>query len=314
MKTFIDRRAFIKGGLALGAAGALGLKAHKARGAGAGSGPGNRAGADLAVSKDPDPFRSTRQALEALGGPEKYLGGGPKVGLLINHPFRNPGTFVNADVALAVAVMCLQAGAKEVRSLKIEPPDYWQRAAQAGRWPSEIKSIKPCSGEYVKTRIEKGTALKEGRIIRDLFEVDLLINVSITKDHEGTRYSGILKNMMGAATHSTCRFFHNGSGTPGWYGDLDHMDQCIADINLLRPPDLAVADATRFILTNGPFGPGKMAEPGLVLAGVDPVLVDAYGVGLLGLWPKEVTMIGRSEAAGLGRADLGRARVLKIEA
>jgi uncharacterized protein (DUF362 family) len=267
----------------------------------------------LAVVKGEDPFASTWRALEAAGGLDRRLSGGPVVGLLINHPFRNPGAHVNPDVALAVAVMCLQSGVKEVRSLKAEPSGYWKRAAQAGRWASEIRALRPNSGDYVKTGISKGLALREGRIIRDLLEVDVFINVSVTKDHEGTGYSGVLKNMMGAATHSTCRFFHTGSGTSGWYGDVDHLSQCIADINLLRPPDLSVADATEFITENGPFGPGKLARPKKVLAGTDPVLVDAYGTTLLGLKPQGVAMLGRAAAAGLGRPDLAKAAIQEIE-
>jgi len=267
---------------------------------------------DLAVVQGGDPFRSAWRAVEAVGGLDRRVSGGSLVGLLINHPFRNPGTFVNPDVALAVAVICLQSGAREVRSLKAEPSGYWARASQAGRWPSELKALKPCRGDYVRTRVEKGLALKEGQIIRDLLECDVFVNVSITKDHEGTGYSGVLKNMMGAATHSTCRFFHTGSGAPGWYGDVDHLSQCIADLNLLRRPDLAVADATEIIRTNGPFGPGDLARPGKVLAGTDPVLVDAYGTTILGLKPEGVGLVVRSAEAGLGRPDLEKARVVEL--
>ena len=160
--------------------------------------------------------------------------------------------------------------------------------------------------------LRRTLALKEAEIVRDLFEVDVFINISIAKHHDGTEFSCILKNMMGALPHSTCRYFHMGSGTPGWYGDLDHMDQCIADINLVRRPDLCIADATRFLTTNGPFGPGKLKREDTVVAGRDPVLTDAYCCRFLGLKPDELGMVQRAAMHGIGSADVASARVVEV--
>jgi uncharacterized protein (DUF362 family) len=66
------------------------------------------------------------------------------------------------------------------------------------------------------------------------------------------------------------------------------------------------------VTTNGPFGPGKLARPQKVVAGADPVAVDAYCARLLGLDAHAVSMIRLSAAAGLGQADLKRTKIVEL--
>ncbi|WP_169742987.1 DUF362 domain-containing protein [Desulfobacter vibrioformis] len=54
-----------------------------------------------------------------------------------------------------------------------------------------------------------------------------------------------MKNMMGLTSSSTNHFFHFGSGSSGWYDDPEFLSQCIADVNLVRRPDLSVFDGLR---------------------------------------------------------------------
>ncbi len=82
--------------------------------------------------------------------------------------------------------------------------------------------------------------------------------------------------------------------------DPDFLGQCIADINLVRKPDLVVMDATEFILTNGPSGPGEMKKENKVVAGTDIVAVDAYCAGFLEREADEVAAIQKASALGLG--------------
>jgi uncharacterized protein (DUF362 family) len=254
---------------------------------------------------------NTRKAVEGIGGIGRFVGRGSKVGLLVNHPFRNPGTHVNPEIALAVVKMCHEAGARTVYDLKPAPAGYWQRSPRAKELAGEIRALRS-GGDYLDVEVPKGRCLKKGEILRELLEVDVLINVSIAKDHEGTRFSGILKNMMGAATYSTCRFFHHGHGTGGWYGDVEFLSQCVADINLLRRAELSIADCTELVTTNGPFGPGKLTRPLKIVSGADPVAVDAYCTRFLGLDPNAVSMIRLSAAGGLGQSDLGRTKIVEL--
>jgi uncharacterized protein (DUF362 family) len=272
--------------------------------------PASAAGAqaesvDLCAVTGTDAYQSTIKAIEQLGGMGRFVPKGATVGLLINHQFRNPGAHVNPDVAAAVAALCWEAGAKSVLSLKDERFTYWRRD---GRGAEAARRITACSGNYAAVEIPRGQALKSVEIVTEFLTVDVLINVSVAKHHEGTNYACTLKNTMGALTYGTCQFFHFGHGKGGWYGDVGFLSQCVADLNRLRKPDLAVADATTILTTNGPFGPGKLATPHAVVAGVSAVSVDAYCTRFLNLTPAQVAMIARSAALGLGEADLGKVK------
>lgn len=304
--THYTRREFIKTGIVAGTAAVYGTAAFPRAGLAAAS-------PELAVVSGGDAYTNALRAVDALGGMGKFVSKGSKVGLLVNSPFGNPGTHTDPDVALAVLKGCWDAGAKSVISLKSEPAGYWDGGTKAASLKDAVAALTPCSDDYVTHTLSGTRSLKEADVIRELFEVDVFINVSIAKHHTGTNFSCILKNMMGALPHHTCRFFHMGTGKAGWYGDLDHMSRCIAEINSVRRPDLSIADATRFITSNGPFGPGNLVTGNTVVAGVDPLLTDAYCSRYLDLKPDEVGMIREAAAMGLGKADPARAAVLELE-
>jgi uncharacterized protein (DUF362 family) len=292
-----SRRAFVKAGIET----ALGRAWSSAPAASAAVEP-----VDLCAVTGTDAFQNTTKAVEQLGGMGRFVPKGATVGLLINHQFKNPGAHVNPDVAAAVVALCWDAGAKSVVSLKDERFAYWPRG---GRSADAARRLTPCSGQYLTVEVPRGQALKKAEVIKEYLAADVLINVSVAKDHEGTRYAGVLKNAMGALTYNTCQFFHFGHGKGGWYGDVEFLSQCVADLNLLRKPDLAVADATTILTSNGPFGPGKLAKPQTVVAGVSAATVDAYSTRFLGLDAKRVAMIVRSAALGLGETDLSKVKV-----
>jgi len=68
-------------------------------------------------------------------------------------------------------------------------------------------------------------------------------------------------------------------------------------------------DATEFVTTNGPAGPGEIQRPRKVVAGRDMVAVDAYCAEVRGLRSSDVQMIGMAHEHGLGEVDLSTLRV-----
>ena len=154
--------------------------------------------------------------------------------------------------------------------------------------------------------IPGGLVLKDARITKDLWECDVFINISITKHHEGVRYSGALKNMMGLCPFTTNSYFHWGTLKLGWYADVDHLSQCIADLNLIKKPDLCISDATSFITENGPYGPGRLGGAETVVASMNRVSLDAFCCRFLGLQPEDVLMIRKASLHGLGEMNLDR--------
>ena len=309
MSKTIKRREFMKSGAVLGTAALAGglLDARSLTGQ-------TPPPPDLAVVTGADRMVAVTKGLEAIGGMKRFVKPGSTVGLIVNAPawWKNPGSHTHPDLTLAVILAALEAGAKEIQYLIDPLTDYWKRAPLASKYAKEIASVKKCSANYVETSVAKSKALKKTSVVKEFLDCDVLINLPIIKNHVGVGMSGNLKNLMGANSNASNQFFHAGSGAKSEYGDVPFLAQCIADMNTLRKPDLCVADATEFLLTNGPAGPGELRKLGKVILGTDPVAVDAYGAPFVDLKASEVLMISKSAEWGLGQPDVSKLKIKEI--
>ena len=308
----LNRRAFLRRSLATATAALLGGYGGPAMAGSrilhAASAPVNDAVAIIGE----DYFAGTLAAVSRLGGIEAFVPRGASVGLLVNSPFKNFGASVNPDITLAVVHLCRQAGCGEIRYLKDPHAGYWQRARRHRQFEDQIRQLRFVGGDHRKVDVSGGRILETVKVTRALPDCDVFINVAIAKHHKGVEYTGLLKNMMGLCPFATNSYFHWGTLKLGWYADLEHLNQCIADLNLVRRPDLCIVDATEFITENGPWGPGPIKKHRAVLAGTDPVALDAYGCTLLGLAPEDVPMIPKAAAHGLGRIPAGGPKITSI--
>ena len=245
-------------------------------------------------------FDNTMKALNALGGMQKFVQRGNTVGILVNSPLTNVGAFTKPDITLAIVKMCLDAGAKRVYALNNISQDYWRLSKLSETMRSEIDRIQ-YSDEMTEVAIKKGKALKKAEISKALLSCHVYINLPIVKDHTGIGFSGSLKNVMGTCSKSTCRRFHEGGR---YKDDIEFLAQSIADVNLIRRPDLCVVDATEFLVTNGPWGPGKVLKPREVIATTNDLAADMYSIRHLGLNWEELPVIRCAQHHGYGPRNL----------
>ena len=313
MKYGITRRRFIKGSAAVGATVTVGggLFGEFAADAWA----KETATAGLAAVTSPDGFANTIAAVNAVGGMTRFVSKGSSVVINANTAFKHRGSIVDPGMLLATLKLCADAGAQEMWLIKGTKDNFWERCDRAADFPGLIDSVKVSEREMKVVEIAGGVALKQAHVDRRLLEADHYLDVTVAKHHKGCEFTGALKNTMGACPHDpTCRFFHVGSNpdSEDWYPDLNHLSQCVADLNLVRRPDLCILDAGEILTTNGPFGPGKLANPQAVVASADMVAIDAYGVRYLGLEPTDIPMIAMAEKHGLGSADLAKIGVMEI--
>ena len=269
---------------------------------------------DLSIVNGTDYFTNTMKVVDILGGISKFVSKGSKVGILINSPWDKHGTYTNPDVALAVLKMCIDAGAKEIYSIEDASKNYWKRSKLYNKFENEVNRIQSDDSK-ITVKIAIGKTLKEADISKILLECDVFINVPIVKNHEGTHFTSNLKNMMGACSSSTNRFFHKGSGRGGlfsYYSDPEFLSHCIADVNSIRKPDLCIVDATEFVVTNGPGGPGEIKKPYKIVAGTNCVSVDSYCATLLEFNPEDVLMIRYAHDHGLGETDLKKLNIKEV--
>jgi uncharacterized protein (DUF362 family) len=299
----ISRRSFIKESTAIGIGSLVGADLLSALSGEA---------VDVSVVQGKDYFKNTLKAVEQLGGMQRFVPKNSRVAILANPQRNNPGAYTCPQVLAAAVRMCKKAGAKEVACISWLPLKNWENTGLK-------KAVDDEGGKLVvvdlrdeslfkPVPVPKGKALKEARIMKELYNYDLLIDMPITKDHAGNKFTGTLKNLMGLNSPLNNRTFHK----PNWKSDVNdirHLDQCIADLNTVIKPALCIVDATEFIITNGPFGPGKLHKPQKVAAGVDRVALDAYCCTLWGLKPADIFTITMAHEHGLGEIDLEKINI-----
>jgi uncharacterized protein (DUF362 family) len=89
------------------------------------------------------------------------------------------------------------------------------------------------------------------------------------------------------------------------------LNQCIAEINAYRKPDLIIMDAIRGITDRGPTGPGTIKEWNQVIFGSNAVTVDTYGANLFGANPASIGHLAAAARLGVGDMDLDKIKVQK---
>ena len=308
----MKRRDFVVGTMTAGAAGLAGRGLARPL-AGALARSLDPGAPDIAVVEGRDYVKSALAAVGLLGGMGRFVSKGARVAILPNTQSHHPGTFTKPEIVRAVIRMCHEAGAREINCLSWLPEKFWEATGLAGvvREEGARLSIVDLKDEsmFKAVALPKGKALREAKIMSALYENDAFINLPICKDHVGNKFTGTMKNLMGLNFAGLNRTFHS-ADPKARPDDIDHLDQCIADLNLAVAPTLCVVDATEFIVTNGPFGPGQLAAPRKIVAGVDRIAVDSYCVALRGLKPEDVLMIKKGHEHGLGEIDL---RMVRIE-
>ena len=272
---------------------------------------------DIAVASGEDYLVSTGFAVSLHGGIEKLVKKGSKVAILPNTQSRHPWTFTKPDIVRAVIRMCKKAGAAEVNCLSWLTPKHWADTGLDKAVKEEGANLKLIDRDdetlYTAVPIPGGIALKQAQIMNEFFNNDVFIDMPVTKDHAGNKFTGTLKNLMGLNYRVNNRTFHK----EGWRTEqsaIEHLDQCIADLNTVVKPTLCVVDATEFITTNGPFGPGKLLKPQKVVVGKDRVAIDAYCATLWGLEARDIIMINKAYEHKLGQIDLQKVKIQEIKA
>ncbi len=310
----IGRREFFKTSAKIGLTAAIGGRAGISFFGGATLHAAGDEKIDIAVVKGTDYLNNTLKAVELLGGMEKFVMKDSKVAILPNSQKDNPGTYTKQEIVRAVIRMCKQAGAKEVNCLSLLAQKSWDATGLANAVEEEDANLllfdKKDDTALKVVPVPKGKTFKEAKILKAFYEHDVFIDMPITKDHAGNKFTGTMKNLMGLNGNNL--FFHTGKFKEP--DNIEHLDQCIADLNTIIKPDLCIVDGTELITTNGPFGPGELVKPLKIMAGVDRVAIDAYSCTLWGLRGKDIIMIQRGHEHGLGEIDLMKVKIKEVEA
>ena len=268
---------------------------------------------DLAVISG-EPAAATRKALEALGGIARFVKKGQRVVIKPNMSFAKTPDFAASThplVVVAVAQACLEAGAREVLVL--------DHTLQRAELCLERTGIRDACKQHVpgvhvlalqdrkffrEIRIPQGKVLDRVEVLTDILDNAVLINVPVAKSHSATGVSLGLKGLMGLIWDRES--FHS----------QFNINQAIADLATVIKPHLTILDATRAMASGGPGGPGDVKKPNLIVAGVDPVAVDSYGVGIVPWYGqsfkgRQVEHLLIAHERGLGKIDVEKLKITK---
>ncbi len=255
---------------------------------------------EMAIVEGKDPAGQVREAVRLLGGMERFVRRGDRVVILPNPQGVGRGVTTNPDMAAETVRLCLAAGASSVSVASCHEKGRWRGTGIIEKVEASGGRMKypDSDSAWVKIVIPKARVRKEVVVIRDGLEADVLINMPIFKQHNYTRITGCLKNLMGMNSDNPS--FHQ--------GDL-YLNQAIVDLASIFSPALCLVDATTILTQGGPFGPGRVIHPNKVYAGTDMVGLDALCCSLLQTDPREVLHIGLAHEAGLGNMNAKPANV-----
>jgi len=260
----------------------------------------------LAAVEGESPYAITKEAVAMLGGMKRFVGKGDRVVIKPNIGWdRTPemAACTNPEVVKALVELVLEAGAKKAIVI-----DNTTNQAKRCYVRSGIQeAVKHAGGDMlfvddyrIKKMALKGAWIKEWEIVLDVVEADKIINVPIAKHHSLCRLTMGMKNWLGA-TGGARNQFHQG------------LDKAVVDLAAFFKPQLTVLDAYRILVRNGPQG-GRISDTQLmktVIAGTDPVAVDAMGASFFGVAPRELPYLGFARERGLGEFQLEKVRLEK---
>lgn len=301
----LTRRDFVTG-----TAATLGLAALTRQSAVAATGP------DVVDVSGSSPAAMVGAAVAALGGIGRFVKRGDYVVLKANAAFANPpewGTTTHPETVVAMAKLCLEAGAKRVVVLEYPQAKGMKCLERCGliaalaAVPAVQVKLLGAPDDFKEVKIPGGVACKSTEVAKALLSADVFINLPAAKAHDQTGVSLGLKNHMGLIRER--QVFHT----------MMDLHQAVADLAQVVKPHLTLIDATRALLTNGPAGPGDTSTPGRMAAGTNVVSVDAYALTLARfnqrqMTPADARHIALAAAAGLGEADVAKLVVKKVTA
>ena len=153
-------------------------------------------------------------------------------------------------------------------------------------------------GDHIKVKIAENLDIEVGKPILD---TDNLINMPVMKTHTMTRLTLGLKNLKGTIAKTSKRTMHRGN-----------LEQSIALLCKAVRPKLTIVDGLVGMEGLGPAVFGKPIKPGLLIAGTDPVSVDAVTATIMGHDPKEIEHIRIAWELGLGEIELDKIEIRGI--
>lgn len=258
----------------------------------------------VAIIKGTDPVETTVKALETIEPDVDSVISGKKP-ILIKPNYINskhPTTGITTDSRIIEGIV------KFLKERKIDGiaigegsgfADTFQAFETAGvakvaeRW--NVKLVDLNIDEFIEVNPPNPLSLKKIMVAKTAVG-STIISVPKLKPHRIATVTLSLKNMMGALASKGS--MHMGTS----------LSENIADLASILKPSISVIDG--IIAGEGHETSENPVEMNLVIAGTDPVAVDAVGAAVMGISPTDVKHLLLAEKKGLGTCHLEQIAVL----
>lgn len=254
----------------------------------------------LAVARGSDRRSNVMSAVKALGGMSVFVRPGDNVLLKVNAAFATPpmlGATTHPDVVRRVVELCLQSGAAQVAVTDNpinDPASCFELtgigpvARQAG-----AQVMLPNPNRFETFSLPGARLIQNWPVLtQPLRWADKVIGLAPVKDHHRSGASMTNKNWYGLLGGRR-NIFHQ------------QIHTIITELALMMKPTLVILDGTWSMTANGPTG-GSMDDlkaTQTLIAGTDPVAVDALGATLLDKTAQDLPHLIMAQKAGVGTVD-----------
>ncbi|MEX2701463.1 MAG: DUF362 domain-containing protein [Candidatus Baldrarchaeota archaeon] len=255
-----------------------------------------------------DVYGAVKKAIEAAGQPDLSSGDTVivKPNLCAPKPY-NSGVITNIEVIKAVCKylieeMNVKPLVGDMPIVGWDPKEVYQKLGVK----EEVEKVGAqfldfSEEEFIKIEIPDGKKLKSVKILKKAFEVDGIISVPVMKDHFLTGVTLSIKNLKGLIAQDQRTKVH----VLGLHEPVVDLFQA-----LKNQVKYAIVDGTyaaNQVKPSGPYygpiEPGEVVKMDLIIAGKDPVAVDAVTSRVMGFDPTKIKIISIAAERGLGEIE-----------
>ena len=264
----------------------------------------------VSVVRGEEPDKMVREALDLLGGLENIVSGKnalikPNLGVW-STTGKNTPKWLNRSMTTKPEIVV--ALIKELKQIGIEDVSVAEGTILDEDATNQFKDsgmkemVESVGGRVIDLDREDHTKVKIENLMLEIGEsvlnTDNLINVPVMKTHVNTKLTLGIKNLKGVVSKASKRTMHRGD-----------LERSIALLLKAVRPKLTIVDGIIGIEGLGPGSWGKPIKPRLLIAGTDPVAVDAITATTMGHDPREIEHIRIAWEMGLGEIDLDKIEI-----
>lgn len=264
----------------------------------------------MVIAQGEDRTTTLRSAIQALGGWKTFVQPGEVVLIKVNAAFASPPILcatTHPHLLAEVVRGCFEAGARSViitDNPVHAPMSVFERTGMLSvARDTGARLWIPGDNDFAPLKLAKARLLNAWPVLRTPFEgVHRVIGLAPVKDHNRSGASLALKNWMGLL-----------GGSRG----LLHQDihEAIAELAVMIRPTLVILDGTFVMMRNGPTGGSlnDLYRANTIVAGTDPVAVDAFGLTLLNRSVSEAPYVALAAAKGAGTASYELLQPIRVK-